>query len=93
MLEVICTEISLHISLATFIIVVLAKYRDKPFVANAKTIAKGINIGKSLFEKKLIRDANSIIEKSVKDLRSGPIRRFAYYLIDRTISSIKTHTN
>ena len=32
-------------------------------------------------------------KKSVKDFRSGPIRRFAYYLLDRAISSIKTHTN
>ena len=47
----------------------------------------------SFSKKSIIMNTVFIIEKSVKDLRSGPIRRFAYYLIDRTISSIKTHTN
>ena len=47
----------------------------------------------SYSNKSIIMNTIFIIEKSVKDLRSGPIRRFAYYLIDRTISSIKTHTN
>ena len=51
-------------------------------------------VTKASFSKKsLIMNTLFIIEKSVKDLRSGPIRRFAYYLIDRTISSIKTLTN
>ncbi|HJL92264.1 MAG TPA: hypothetical protein QGF04_00610 [Woeseiaceae bacterium] len=47
----------------------------------------------SLSKKSLIMNTIFIIEKSVKDLRSGPIRRFAYYLIDLTIGNIKTYTN
>ena len=60
-----------------------------PFESNSL-----LDVTKASFSKKsIIMNTLFIIEKSVKDLRSGPIRRFAYYLIDRTISSIKTHTN
>ena len=60
-----------------------------PFESNSL-----LEVTKASFSKKsLIMNTLFIIEKSVKDLRSGPIRRFAYYLIDRTISSIKTLTN
>ena len=60
-----------------------------PFESNSL-----LDVTKASFSKKsTIMNTVFIIEKSVKDLRSGPIRRFAYYLIDRTISSIKTHTN
>jgi hypothetical protein len=60
-----------------------------PFESNSL-----LDVTKASFSKKsIIMNTVFIIEKSVKDLRSGPIRRFAYYLIDRTISSIKTHTN
>ena len=60
-----------------------------PFESNSL-----LEITKASFSKKsLIMNTLFIIEKSVKDLRSGPIRRFAYYLIDRTISSVKTLTN
>ena len=60
-----------------------------PFESNSL-----LDVTKASFSKKsLIMNTLFIIEKSVKDLRSGPIRRFAYYLIDRTISSIKTLTN
>ena len=60
-----------------------------PFESNSL-----LDVTKASFSKKSIfMNTLFIIEKSVKDLRSGPIRRFAYYLIDRTISSIKTHTN
>ena len=60
-----------------------------PFESNSL-----LDVTKASFSKKsTIMNTIFIIEKSVKDLRSGPIRRFAYYLIDRTISSIKTHTN
>jgi len=60
-----------------------------PFESNSL-----LDVTKESFSKKsIIMNTVFIIEKSVKDLRSGPIRRFAYYLIDRTISSIKTHTN
>ena len=60
-----------------------------PFESNSL-----LEVTKASFSKKsLIMNTLFTIEKSVKDLRSGPIRRFAYYLIDRTISSIKTHTN
>ena len=60
-----------------------------PFESNSL-----LDVTKASFSKKsIIMNTLFIIEKSVKDLRSGPIRRFAYYLIDRTISSIKTLTN
>ena len=60
-----------------------------PFESNSL-----LDVTKASFSKKsTIMNTVFIIEKSVKDLRSGPIRRFAYYLIDRTISSIKTHAN
>ena len=60
-----------------------------PFESNSL-----LDVTKASFSKKsTIMNTIFIIEKSVKDLRSGPIRRFAYYLIDRTISSIKTLTN
>jgi hypothetical protein len=60
-----------------------------PFESNSL-----LEVTKASFSKKSsIMKAVFIIEKSVKDLRSGPIRRFAYYLIDITISSIKTYTN
>tara|TARA_Y100000590_G_scaffold5503_1_gene7348 strand:+ start:3647 stop:5200 length:1554 start_codon:yes stop_codon:yes gene_type:complete len=60
-----------------------------PFESNSL-----LEITKASFSKKsLIMNTLFTIEKSVKDLRSGPIRRFAYYLIDRTISSVKTLTN
>ena len=60
-----------------------------PFESNSL-----LEVTKASFSKKsLIMNTLFIIEKSVKDLRSGPIRRFAYYLIDRTISSVKTLTN
>ena len=60
-----------------------------PFESNSL-----LDVTKASFSKKsIIMNTVFIIEKSVKDLRSGPIRRFAYYLIDRTISSIKTLTN
>ena len=60
-----------------------------PFESNSL-----LEVTKASFSKKsIIMNTLFIIEKSVKDLRSGPIRRFAYYLIDRTISSIKTLTN
>jgi len=60
-----------------------------PFESNSL-----LDVTKASFSKKsIIMNTLFIIEKSVKDLRSGPIRRFAYYLIDRTISSIKTHAN
>ena len=60
-----------------------------PFESNSL-----LEVTKASFSKKsLIMNTLFFIEKSVKDLRSGPIRRFAYYLIDRTISSIKTLTN
>ena len=60
-----------------------------PFESNSL-----LDVTKASFSKKsTIMNTIFIIEKSVKDLRSGPIRRFAYYLIDRTISSIKTYTN
>ena len=60
-----------------------------PFESNSL-----LEVTKASFSKKsLIMNAVFIIEKSVKDLRSGPIRRFAYYLLDRAIRSIKTHTN
>ena len=60
-----------------------------PFESNSL-----LDVTKASFSKKsIIMNTVFSIEKSVKDLRSGPIRRFAYYLIDRTISSIKTHTN
>ena len=60
-----------------------------PFESNSL-----LDVTKASFSKKsIIMNTLFIIEKSVKDLRSGPIRRFAYYLTDRTISSIKTHTN
>tara|TARA_B000000460_G_scaffold170432_1_gene121209 strand:+ start:184 stop:1737 length:1554 start_codon:yes stop_codon:yes gene_type:complete len=60
-----------------------------PFESNSL-----LDVTKASFSKKsTIMNTLFIIEKSVKDLRSGPIRRFAYYLIDRTISSIKTHAN
>ena len=60
-----------------------------PFESNSL-----LDVTKASFSKKsTIMNTVFIIEKSVKDLRSGPIRRFAYYLIDRTISGIKTHTN
>ena len=60
-----------------------------PFESNSL-----LDVTKASFSKKsIIMNTLFIIEKSVKDLRSGPIRRFAYYLIDRTISSNKTHTN
>ena len=60
-----------------------------PFESNSL-----LDVTKASFSKKsTIMNTVFIIEKSVKDLRSGPIRRFAYYLIDRTISSIKTLTN
>ena len=60
-----------------------------PFESNSL-----LDVTKASFSKKsIIINTLFIIEKSVKDLRSGPIRRFAYYLIDRTISSIKTHAN
>ena len=53
-----------------------------------------LQVTKASFSKKsLIMKTIFIIEKSVKDLRSGLIRRLAYYLIDITISSIKTYTN
>jgi len=60
-----------------------------PFESNSL-----LEVTKASFSKKsLIMNTLFIIEKSVKDLRSGPIRRFAYYLIDRAISSVKTLTN
>jgi len=60
-----------------------------PFESNSL-----LEVTKASFSKKsLIMNTLFTIEKSVKDLRSGPIRRFAYYLIDRTISSVKTLTN
>ena len=60
-----------------------------PFESNSL-----LDVTKASFSKKsLIMNTLFIIEKSVKDLRSGPIRRFAYYLIDRAISSVKTLTN
>ena len=60
-----------------------------PFESNSL-----LDVTKASFSKKsTIMNTVFIIEKSVKDLRSGPISRFAYFLIDRTISSIKTHTN
>ena len=60
-----------------------------PFESNSL-----LDVTKASFSKKsTIMNTVFIIEKSVKDLRSGPIRRFAYYLIDRTISSVKTLTN
>ena len=60
-----------------------------PFESNSL-----LDVTKASFSKKsTIMNTVFIIEKSVKDLRSGPIRRFAYYLIDRTISSIKTYKN
>ena len=60
-----------------------------PFESNSL-----LDVTKASFSKKsIIMNTLFIIEKSVKDLRSGPIRRFAYNLIDITISSIKTHTN
>jgi len=60
-----------------------------PFESNSL-----LEVTKASFSKKsLIMNTVFIIEKSVKDLRSGPIRRFTYYLIDITISSIKTYTN
>lgn len=53
-----------------------------------------LEVTKASFSKKsLIMKTVFSIEKSVKDLRSGPIRKFAYNLIDITISSIKTYTN
>ena len=60
-----------------------------PFESNSL-----LEVTKASFSKKsLIMKAVFSIEKSVKDLRSGPIRKFAYYLIDITINSIKTYTN
>lgn len=60
-----------------------------PFESNSL-----LEVTKASFSKKsLIMNTLFTIEKSVKDLRSGPIRRFAYYLIDRTINSVKTLTN
>ena len=60
-----------------------------PFESNSL-----LDVTKASFSKKsIIMNTLFIIEKSVKDLRSGPIRRFAYYLIDRAISSVKTLTN
>ena len=60
-----------------------------PFESNSL-----LEITKASFSKKsLIMNNIFSIEKSVKDLRSGPIRKFAYYLIDISISSIKTYTN
>jgi hypothetical protein len=60
-----------------------------PFESNSL-----LDVTKASFSKKsIIMNIVFSIEKSVKDFRSGPIRRFAYYLLDRAISSIKTHTN
>lgn len=60
-----------------------------PFESNSL-----LEVTKASFSKKsLIMKTVFSIEKSVKDLRSGPIRKFAYYLIDITINSIKTYTN
>ena len=60
-----------------------------PFESNSL-----LEVTKASFSKKsLIMNTVFSIERSVKDLRSGPIRKFAYYLIDITIKSIKTYTN
>lgn len=60
-----------------------------PFESNSL-----LEVTKASFSKKsLIMNTIFSIERSVKDLRSGPIRKFAYYLIDITIKSIKTYTN